>query len=64
MKNYGDLRGCYPSRPTASPDNILLQIFGLVNNVPVLSIHHFCQLWLNLNNYESEGDVMWFPSMF
>ena len=24
MKNYGDLGGCYPPRPTASRDNILL----------------------------------------
>ena len=23
MKNYGDLGGCYPPRPTASTDNIL-----------------------------------------
>ena len=24
MKNYGDLGGCYPPRPTASTDNTLL----------------------------------------
>ena len=23
MKNYGDLEGCYPPRPTASTDNTL-----------------------------------------
>ena len=26
MKNYGDLRGCYPPRPTASTDNTLLDL--------------------------------------
>ena len=26
MKNYGDLGGCYPPRPTASTDNILLDL--------------------------------------
>ena len=29
MKNYGDLGGCYPPRPTASTDNTLL---GLRNS--------------------------------
>ena len=24
MKNYGDLRGCYPPQPMASTDNTLL----------------------------------------
>ena len=26
MKNYGDLEGCYPPRPTASTDNTLLDL--------------------------------------
>ena len=26
MKNYGDLGGCYPPRPTASTDNTLLDL--------------------------------------
>ena len=26
MKNYGDLGGCYPPRPTASTDNALLDL--------------------------------------
>ena len=26
MKNYGDLRGCYLPRPTASTDNTLLDL--------------------------------------
>ena len=26
MKNYGDLGGCYPPRPTASTDNCLLDL--------------------------------------
>ena len=26
MKNYGDLGGCYPPRPTASTDNTLLNL--------------------------------------
>ena len=26
MKNYGDLVGCYPPRPTASMDNNLLDL--------------------------------------
>ena len=26
MKNYGDLGGCYPRRPTASTDNTLLDL--------------------------------------
>ena len=26
MKNYGDLRGCYPPWPTASMDNTLLDL--------------------------------------
>ena len=26
MKNYGDLGGCYPSRPTASTDITLLNL--------------------------------------
>ena len=26
MKNYGDLGGCYPPRPTASRDNTLLDL--------------------------------------
>ena len=33
MKNYGDLRGCYPPWPTASTDNALLdlhKILGLI----------------------------------
>ena len=26
MKNYGDLGGCYPPRPTTSTDNTLLDL--------------------------------------
>ena len=26
MKNYGDLGGCYPPRPTPSTDNTLLDL--------------------------------------
>ena len=26
MKNYGDVGGCYPPRPTASTDNTLLDL--------------------------------------
>ena len=26
MKNYGDLGGCYPPRPTALTDNTLLDL--------------------------------------
>ena len=26
MKNYGDLGGCYPPRPTSSTDNTLLDL--------------------------------------
>ena len=26
MKNYGDLGGCYPPRPTVSTDNTLLDL--------------------------------------
>ena len=26
MKNYGDLGGCYPPRPTASTNNTLLDL--------------------------------------
>lgn len=29
MKNYGDLRVCYPPRPTASKDNTLLDLHNL-----------------------------------
>ena len=28
MKNYGDLGGCYPPRPTASTDNNLLDLYN------------------------------------
>ena len=28
MKNYGDLGGCYPPRPTASTDNTLLDLLN------------------------------------
>ena len=28
MKNYGDLGGCYPLRPTASTDNTLLDLYN------------------------------------
>ena len=31
MKNYADLRGCYPPRPLASVDNILLDLHNSSN---------------------------------
>ena len=44
MKNYGDLGGCYPPRPTASTDNtpsisiILQKILSLIHSL--LNIRH------------------------
>ena len=34
MKNYGDLRGCYPPRPTASTDNSLLDLNSSYDTQP------------------------------
>ena len=38
MKNYGDLGGCYPPRPTAPTDNTLLDLHILHK---ILSIIHY-----------------------
>ena len=37
MKNYGDLGGCYPPRPTALTDNTLLDLHILHK---ILSLIH------------------------
>ena len=36
MKNYGDLGGCYPPRPTVSTDNTLLDMIRKPNSIIVL----------------------------
>ena len=38
MKNYGDLGGCYPPRPTASTDNTLRDLHIIVHKI--LSLIH------------------------
>ena len=37
MKNYGDLGGCYPPRPTASTDNTLLDLHNSSEDTPTSS---------------------------
>ena len=38
MKNYGDLGGCYPPRPTASTNNTLLDLHKILSLIHSLLI--------------------------
>ena len=47
MKNYGDLRGCYPIRPTASTDKTLLDLhnyFGGVRSKGFATLRNIAKL--------------------
>ena len=46
MKNYGDLGGCYPPRPTASTDNTLLDLHNSSYDTPASSPGLFPQKWV------------------